>query len=266
MHARELVELAALVSAHGPALTRSQQPISAGSIEQYWTASKIRLDRWARCLKDFGQDECHDRRIGIGERAGAIVEEVLTTEILTRVWSAALAAYDRNRGKNSVEPIARSVMIGHMEARHRALTLLVQGRGCDRQAVDTLNDVRRRAERWTDLLLATLIDPDEVSEYAVEPERAREFAEDLQRQGGEPPWTLTVASLRAAFPRTHFTSPNADLNERIASSIVGCFPAEVFNSTGLFRSLWLMRLMAVADDTQGLIDELLQPAGAATRF
>ena len=69
MHARELVELAALVSTHGPALVNSQQPIPAGSIEQYWTASKIRLDSWAWSLKSFADAAAIDaNRAGKGDR------------------------------------------------------------------------------------------------------------------------------------------------------------------------------------------------------
>ena len=74
------------------------------------------------------------------------------------------------------------------------------------------------------------------------------------------------ASLRAAF-RTGLSplSPNAGLNTRIANSILSCFPSEAFDSTGLLRSPWLMRLTDVADDTQGMIAELLAetPVGTA---
>ena len=53
MHARELIELAALVSAHGPVLVQSGERISSEGVEQYWTTSKVRLDRWGRSLKEF---------------------------------------------------------------------------------------------------------------------------------------------------------------------------------------------------------------------
>ena len=53
MHARELVELAAIVSAHGPVLVRGVERLSEQGMEEYWTASKIRLDRWGHCLRDF---------------------------------------------------------------------------------------------------------------------------------------------------------------------------------------------------------------------
>ena len=56
MHARELVELAAILSAQGPMLIRSTPQLSSHGVQQYWTASKCRLDRWARNLKSFAAD------------------------------------------------------------------------------------------------------------------------------------------------------------------------------------------------------------------
>jgi hypothetical protein len=260
MHARELVELAAIISAHGPVLIRGGERIELDSIEQYWTTSKVRLDRWAWRLRTFcdrpdvaawrGRDQWPEVR--------SVLEEILTGEMLTRVWTAVLCAYDRRRGADDAEPVARSVMIGHMEARHRVLTLLVRDPTIDADAAIELNRLRRRAERWTDLLIGRLTPLHDVSEFAFDPQRAKDFAEDLRQRDGRHVWPLLLASMRAAFgPLLGEASPNADLNARIAASIIGCFPADLFDSTGLLRSLWLMRLSSVADDTQGMIEELL---------
>jgi hypothetical protein len=55
-----------------------------------------------------------------------------------------------------------------------------------------------------------------------------------------------LASVRASFREGLCpVSPNADLNARIASSILACFQGELFDSTGLLRSLWLTRLANV---------------------
>lgn len=51
---------------------------------------------------------------------------------------------------------------------------------------------------------------------------------------------------------------NPDANARITASILGCFPAELFDSTGMFHSLWMVRLTTTASDAQGMLDELLQ--------
>lgn len=276
MHARELVELAAIVAAHGPVLIRGGTPIASESIEQYWTASKVRLDRWAWRLRSFadrpellvrhGRDPWTEVR--------GVLEEILTGEMLTRVWTAVLCDCDRRRGVDEAEPVARSVMIGHMEARHRALTLLVHEPAVNPNAAMQLNRLRRRTEHWTDLLVGRLAATSDLGEFAFNHQRARDFADDLRQrsglQGGRLVWPLLLASLRTAFRRgLSVESPNADLNARIAASILACFPADLFDSNGLVRSLWLMRLTTAAEDTQGMIDELLgqgRPRAAEKRL
>lgn len=90
----------------------------------------------------------------------------------------------------------------------------------------------------------------------------RDFAEDFrqrsQRHGERQAWPLVLASLRTAFHQSLGSeSPNAELNAHIGAGILSCFPAELFDSTGLMRSLWLMRLTNAAEDTQVLIEDLL---------
>lgn len=265
MHARELVELAAIVSAHGPVLIRGAGQLSATGMEQYWTASKCRLDRWSRSLKGFAryaEDAQEQRRQAQWPLARSVLEEILTGEVLTRVWAAVLCAYDRHHGHHETEAIARSVLIGHLEARHRVLTLLVRSPAIEAEGAVKLNHLRRRSERWTDLLVGYLLGTHDVSQFAIDPERARQFAEDLRYRsnlkGGRHAWPLVLASLRAAFGEGLCgISPNADLNAQIASSILACFQGDLFDSTGLFHSLWLTRLANVTNDAQGMVEDLL---------
>ena len=238
--------------------------ISASGIEQYWAKSKCRLDRWRRSLKDFSDGVPRPGRNSKSQwpASQGVLEEILTGEVLTRVWTAVLCAYDRTQGTQEAEPVARSVMIGHMEARHRVLTLLVRGPGIDAEAAVKLNQLRRRTERWTDMLVGYLSGPYDVGEFAIDPHRAEDFAEDLHYQshlkGGRHVWPLVLGSLRAAFRQgLSPASPNADLNAEIAAAILACFPPDLFDSTGLLRSLWLMRLSNATNDAQGLLDDLL---------
>ena len=60
-------------------------------------------------------------------------------------------------------------------------------------------------------------------------------------------------------------SPNEDLNAEIGSAILSCFPAELFDSTGLFRSLWLHRMSNVTSDVEGMIDALVGGGPARAR-
>jgi hypothetical protein len=263
MHARELVELSAIVSAHGPVLVRGVERLSASGMEEYWTASKIRLDRWGFCLREF-LAKANDAKWIKAQwpHICGVLEEIITGEMLTRVWTAVVCAHDRQHGADDAEPIALSVLSGHLEARHRVLTLLVGGPGMGAEDAMKLNHLRRRTERWTDMLVGYLAGLHDSCRFAVDPRRATDFSQDLhyqcQHPGGRHAWPLVLASLRAAFQQGMTQqSPNADLNGRIASSILSCFQPELFDSTGLFCSMWLMRLVNSANDAQGMLDELL---------
>src|SRR5205823_4001860 len=84
-------------------------------------------------------------------------------------------------------------------------------------------------------------------------------AHERNQPPGRHAWRFTLVSLRNAFQSG--LSPlvaNGEANARIAAAILGCFPAETFDSTGLFQSLWMMRLSATASDAQGMISDLLR--------
>ena len=264
MHARELAELAALLSTHGPVFIRSGRPISKRNIEEYWVASKSRLDRWGRTLKQIATRAAERGPLSTVTQqttVRGVVEEVLMGEMLTRVWAAVACAHDRKLGADLAEPIARGVLIGHLEARHRVLTLLLHGSAVSPELGMKLNRLRDRTDRWTDMFVGYLTGLENVAEFAVDPERAKEFAEDLHFQatmpGGRHAWPLIQASLRSALDKGLSTpSPNGDLNARIAQSILGCFQPELFDGTGQFRTLWLDRLTNVADDAEDMLEEL----------
>ncbi|MCC6127557.1 MAG: hypothetical protein IT426_21580 [Pirellulales bacterium] len=273
MHSYELVELAAIISARGPALVNGADHISESGLEQYWTASKVRLDRWCRGLRNFATLSGDPKwRQFNWPRIRGVMEEIISGEMLTRVWAAVLCAHDRRHKLGEAEPIARSVLLGHLEARHRVLTLLLNTPGLELKAAAKLNRLYNLSEQWTDMLVGYLVGAGDVSEFAFDPARARDFARDFRDQGAHPGrrivWPLILASLRASFLReTSAETPNADLNLRIASGILACFPSDLFDSTGQFQSLWLIRLHNSAADAQVLLDELLGvcPSGAKHR-
>jgi hypothetical protein len=235
-------------------------------MEEYWSASKCRLDRWGRTLKAIAittLPPTPTRRLAHREYVRGVMEEILAGEVLTRVFSGLAAAFDRRRGREDAEIVARSVHLGQMEIRHRALKLLLQAPGIRSEDALELNRLRRRTERWADLLLGYLVLTHDVSEFAIEPDRARAFAADLRDEnrvaGGELAWQIMLTSLRTAFREAFSqTCPNGDMNARIAAAILGCFPAELFDSRGLFQSTWLARMLRVTDETQILIDDLFE--------
>lgn len=256
MHARQLVELAALVSAHGPVLIESARVLPAAGLKQYWSASKCRLDRWSRAIKrlraclselppagnaDPNRPDWPNAFAGAAENGLApVLAEVLLGEVLTRVWMALLDAYDNCWGCDDAGPVGRSVLMGHLEVRNRALGLLVDWPKANPSEAPALDRLRRHAERWADLLVGHLAVTHPVSRWAPNPPLARQFADDLRvREAwarGSQAWPLALASLRAGFRReAQWPSPNADLNLQIAEAILACFPPDAFGASGLFR-------------------------------
>lgn len=266
MHAAELVELAALLAANAPALINDESNPPPNRLDEYWTASKCRLDRWLRTLADYrrlAQQTARRPTPADWTRLRPVIEEILSGEVLTRVWAVLLAAGDHRRGVAQGEPIGRSILIAHMEARNRVLALAAQGPGIERRHAVVLNRLRRRCDRWTDLLVGYLVPFGDVSSFAPNPDRARDFADDMRYQqqtpGGRHAWPLVLASLRAGIVRGFAQrSPNGDLNARIAASVLASLSPMSFDSTGVMRSLWMVRISTVASDAQGMIAELIR--------
>jgi hypothetical protein len=264
MHARDLAELAALVAIHGPLIAQGQGRVPHSTAEQYWTASKCRLDRWTRLLKQLTAAAGEPRMPATlsWPRVRPVLEEIFASELLTRLWTAAAVAYDVVRHDEEQGPIARNILAGHLDARRRLLALLADGRVIELPEAVQLNHLRRRVERWTDMLLAHLGQLIDIGEFAFEPDRARDFAEDLDRDAAHSEQRLTcqliLASLRSSFAEgLAERSPNSDLNRRIGAAVLGAFREELTDSTGLVKSLWLERISQTASDTEGMIEELL---------
>jgi hypothetical protein len=262
MHVRELVELGALVAAHGMDFIQHSNPLAERHLEQYWVASRCRQDRWARAMKSYRDRTPADAHAEWPEVRG-VIQEVLASELLTRTWGAVACCYDRLYQCGFLEPIVLSVLAGHRESRHRALQLIVRGHGFAVEEGIVLNRLRRQTERWTDLLLGYLAGEHPIAEFAFSAERARDFAADLHDERhvapGDQPWQLAVMSLRATFDRgLSGSSPNGDLNRRIAASILACFHSELFDSGGVLPSQWTLRLSQIADDTADMVDNLLR--------
>jgi hypothetical protein len=182
-----------------------------------------------------------------------------------------VTAHDQRRGTQDAEPIVRSIYASHGEARHRLLHILLaespQAASVNSwpfiEDIHGLEQLRRRSERWTDLLIGYLLARDEVAQFAFDPARALDFAHGIVRHeragAGREAWSLTLESLRRAFRDLPCsTNPNTDLNERIAASILACFDPGTFESIGPFRSLWLSRLLSHTSDAAGMLDQLLE--------
>ena len=264
-----MAEIAGWLSICSEVFRRGGVAADADQAMRYWAASKCRLQRWQAALKVFEDDfaepcEMHDPWHAIE----VVLQEILISELLTRVWTVVLIQHDRTINHHDMQSIAHSVFIGHLEARNRAMRLLMHNRPSNQRAYDRLEELRRRMERWTDLLLSRISDLEMAIQFGFDEHRVRDFAADRhledhkRRQHTE---HLLLASLSSGLRRDVMNySANPDLNREIAAGVLSCIPADRFDSTGLPKSIMLMQMEQVQTDThemvQTLIDEEEQAA------
>lgn len=273
MHVRDLLELATVVASNSAIMLAQGKPLPAASLEAYWSSSKARLDRWGHSLKRF----CN-RSASAAPRnreiswlvARQVIEEILASEVLTRTWTAFLTASDRHWGLQEAEPIGRSVFVGHLEARHRAMNLLVRDPAIPAEHAVALNRLRHRTERWIDLLIGRMHEAGDCGEFASNRQRSLEFAADLRADEhaahGRLGWQITMSAMRGSFAEGFEPlAANPDLNAAIANSILAGCGAELFNASGVLQSAWLARLGTASEDTELLIEDLfaMERASAA---
>jgi hypothetical protein len=262
MRSHELTRLAAATALHSAALLQSRIRFPDTALEVYWTASKCRQERWSRVLRRLGQGTVADDRLEITWEP--VLDEILTSEVLSRVWAAICTGLDARRGKQEAGPIANSVMAGHFEARHRVLNLIVGGNSVAMEHAVMLNRRRLQNERWADMLLSLIATHHEVDGLAFDTRRVSEWARFWIPCGAasngkaalSQALTALAASVRSSA--TELTG-NEDLNRRIASSVLACLPPELFDSLGRPISNWQRSLLQVVSDSQGELNLEISP-------
>lgn len=262
MHAKQLAEIGGWLSICSTLFTRGGEPAESRDAMRYWAASKCRLQRWQAALKVFEDDlanpcEMHDPWHAIE----VVIQEILISEMLTRVWTVLLIQHDRYFDHDEMQSIGHSVFIGHLEARNRAMRFLMHNRGANDKAYDRLEELRRRMERWTDLLLSRVSDLKLAKQFGFDEQRILDFAadrhleDDARRSQME---SLLLASLTASLHRgvSHW-SANPDLNREIAAGILACIPSDRFDSEGLPKTMMLMQMEQTQHDTNDLVQALI---------
>jgi hypothetical protein len=182
------------------------------------------------------------------------VEEILVSEILSRVVAAVAVAHDERHAASESAPVAHNIFTAHLDVKRRAIALIVAPHRNAEQADDFLA-LRRQCDRWTDMLLAYLTPHVAVDEFAANPARVGDFAYDARGhlQAGissEMVLTMIVAGMRSSLARLSVgRSPNADLNLEIATAVLAGFAPDFFDSHGHLRSTWLERIRRVPSDS-----------------
>lgn len=261
MHATQLAEIANWAAFNAIRLISGASALTAASCNEYWSQSKCRQNRWMTALKMFEQDirnqgSNHDPWPAME----IVIQEILLSELLTRVWSAAMVAHDASHETNELGGVAYSIHIGHVEAKNRAMRLLLNDPAVNPKTFDRLNCLRRKVERWTDLLLAQSPDFDTAIRFAFQPNRVKDFREENLGNSHEAQGTrrlLYAASMSEDFNRVAVKyAANPEINRKIAGGLLACFPADRFDSFGMPKSIQLIWMEKTSDETQMLMNDL----------
>jgi D-alanyl-D-alanine dipeptidase len=263
MHASQLAEIGSWVAIHSSNLVfgEQEQPMLAAS--SYWTASKIRLQRWITTLKMFEEDIREpDPNHDPWPALEIVVQEILYSEVLTRVWSATVVTHDWYHESDELHGLAHAVYVSHVEAKNRALRILLLGQAANETAFDRMNVLRRRLERWTDLFLGQLPRGEKAANFGFDRQRVKDFnAEQRVHIGAEfeNRQKVLVASFACDLLQDRVDySANPETNREIAAGILACFPSDRFDSNGLPKSAQMIWLEKSQNDTQMLVDHLFQ--------
>lgn len=261
MHAAQIVELAAHVAAHARLLIASPMPLSAGALQHYWLSSRARLDAWSAHLKRYdGPAGPH------GEPAdfGLLAQEILAADMQTRVWSAVVAARRDETVPNGAASIVDDVFDRQARLRHQMLQMVLEAYWLSAPTARRLDTLRRRTERWTNLLLGVSGAGETVARFAYDPQQAAQFAGDVRQRrdaaGQWFCWPLLAASLRTAFAMLKAKTDYAGLNRQVAQAIWSCFPPQVASMMEIPDWAWESRLLHAADQLSQMVRGLLAPA------
>ena len=238
-------------------------------VTNYWTSSKVRIQHWLTALKMFEQDFESGDEYNSWSAAEIVIQEIFISEVLTRVWSALVLIHDKHHQTDELHGLAHSVFLGHSEAKNRALRMLIQAEQVDSERFERMNRLRRRLERWTDLLLGNLPHAEIAAMFAYHPKRVRDYCQEkktIELAEQHVRKKVLLASFAADLLRdTNRYSANPDLNQDVITGILACYPADRFDASGLPKSVKQLWFEKAHNDTQLLIDHIQAFDLAATQ-
>jgi len=234
---KSLAEVALLVSRVGRCVIEDGHEPSPNSLREFWQQARTLQQYWTLQLDAWSAEADPELRQLV--ELGA---ELFVSELLTRVWSTVLLGIDRQTGRDDLSRVARNAVSGLLQVRHGVMSRLLQQPDSSASQVAEIERLRRRSDRWTDLLIGNLAGRHDLFEFAFDVERAKDFAtESIEYNpatGPHPVEHLVAAGLRMAFlgqlPGTPLTEPAF---QQLVQSILGALPQEAFHQDGSLRSV-----------------------------
>ncbi|MDZ4688670.1 MAG: hypothetical protein SH850_26655 [Planctomycetaceae bacterium] len=195
---RHLTDLCWDASLAADSLVNGGMPVGDDHLVDFWTATRGLANHWLRGLSEWTTAAKTGADRNLFELLAA---EMLTGDMLLRLWSTVLSVLDRRSGQNNARPVLDLAAFNLQHVRHRLLNALL----ADAAEFAELDRLRRRCERWTDVLLGPLVIRYGHAQYAHDARRAWDFGED---GASSVTCDITAKMLRSSY-RTAFDGPIA---------------------------------------------------------
>jgi hypothetical protein len=267
MHSVLIADLAALASQHGPAIVRAHEEVPPEAVVQYWASSRSRMELWHQALTRYRAAQESGDSLAMQtwwHEHLVVMEEVLVTDMLTRVIAALALGLDESSDReDEVSPVTHCIHLSHLDASNRVHKMMICGRGGSVQDAVRLNRLRRGVERWTDALIGRMsFQSPSTIQYAFDLGRAQQFALETRAYPSGPArdtaaWLMNAAMHDTLRRRTSTQSALPEANRAVATSVLMMMRPEHFDSVGVLKSLWMNRLTAGTSRTDRIIDELM---------
>ena len=233
---RDLVEAAAIIARHADLIVHSDHPLESALIEEYWVACRRRWKSWS------------DREMASESFAASaqLAEEIMVSEMPSRVWTAVYYVHCLNHRNPDGLRLVRQALQWHVEARQATLQGLIDSYNrTELSGLLRLDRVRRRVERWTDLLIGSITHHGVALNLAFDPDRCRNNSESMQdHPTADAVWPLTVAGLTRSFSTSpKFTDDSARTHDAVLKSQLAAFPPGAFRNDGRPLSAPLNRVV-----------------------
>ena len=262
MHCSQLNIMTTVLIANHTTFLRNDLERMALLAQQYWTMSRNRVGHWNEqlyhtMLRCQAGEIKSDQRIAESMR---LVEEVLLSQLYTRVWGGLLALYDHQNqlgDEDRLSGLGLSIVSCHEDASNRALEILTQLSESGHPRTDVVNRLRRRIERWTDMLLAQISRTADLSEFAFDAIRVKDILSVNARSKDVPTTGMLVGGVQAAQIEATRLGIAEQSNRKLASMTLSCLPQDAWLEADLRLELSVMRSDQFAWEIARLVERAI---------
>ena len=244
MHAITLAELASTFVGVAATILKLRILPAQEAAQSLWTLHRSRCDEWNYRLASHRDAINHSgasARTKKWHEVMPVLQEILLTEPLTRTLACFAAQLEELHVSDEFAALFHSMLVSHIEARHRCLNLIVFGQGLSVESAVRLNRLRRNLESYSDQLLAVLPQSPSVEAYCFDAQvvlsRRHEVGQFVDSPDAK--WLqLHVQSLERQLWKNvqsdiDWRAANGRLNHRLSQCILALLPRQLFDGFGL---------------------------------